>query len=70
MKLTPKDKKVISKYGKYFHNTGGNEICELIERTGVNYFNNPIVCELQGSAVSQLILLNKLIHDGLLKEDE
>lgn len=55
-------------YGHLFTNTGGNDPIELIEREGVNYFNNPLVAELQGSCYSQTILLLKLKELGMLVE--
>ena len=39
-----------------------------MEREGVNYFNNPIVAELQGSCYSQTTLLLKLKKQGMLIE--
>lgn len=69
MTLSDRQKAIIVKYGEYFNNTGGNDIVELIEREGVNYFNNVIVAELQGYCVSQVLLLEHLINEGLLADD-
>ena len=61
MKLTEGDLIVIKNYGHLFNSTGGNDIAELIEGKGVNYFNNPIVAELQACCTAQLNLVKKLI---------
>jgi hypothetical protein len=66
MKLTTEERETTLKYGHLFVNTGGNDLIELMERPGVNYFNNPIVAELQGSCLSQLSLLMKLKQLGML----
>ena len=66
MKLSKEQKALVAEYGHLFSNTGGNEIVELIEREGVNYFNNVIVSELQGCCYSQVILLQQLKKAGLL----
>lgn len=66
-KLTQEEKEIVKKYGEYFVNTGGNEIVEIIERNGVNYFNNPVAAELQGSCYSQLLLIKRLLKEKLLK---
>ena len=66
MKLTEGDLIVIKNYGHLFNSTGGNDIVELIERKGVNYFNNPIVAELQGCCTAQLNLIKKLIAEDYL----
>lgn len=66
MKLTDVDKALIAKYGHFFTNTGGNDIVELIERTGVNYFNNPVAAELQGSCSAQLWLVRRFIAEGVI----
>lgn len=67
-KLTDEQKQLVAKYGHLFHNTGGNDIVELMEREGVTYFANPVVAELQGSCWSQMLLLQRLSDQGLLKE--
>lgn len=67
-KLTPDQRKMAEQYGHLFTNTGGNDPIELMEREGVNYFNNPLVAELQGSCYSQTILLLKLKELGMLAE--
>lgn len=66
MKLSKEQKALVAEYGHLFSNTGGNDIVELIEREGVNYFNNMIVAELQGCCYSQVILLQQLKKAGLL----
>lgn len=68
LKLSDEQKKLVAQYGHLFENTGGNEIVELVERPGVNYFNNPVVAELQGSCYSQIKLLQQLKQLDLLKE--
>lgn len=68
MKVGKLGKDTIAKYGHMFQSTGGNKIVELIERSDVNYYNNPIVCEMQGSCYSQVILLNLLRKQGLLRK--
>lgn len=65
-KLTSEEREMALKYGHMFHNTGGNDPIELMEREGVNYFNNPIVAELQGSCYSQTRLLLQLKQQGML----
>lgn len=67
-KLTQEQRDVAEKYGHLFTNTGGNNPIELMEREGVNYFNNPLVAELQGSCYSQTVLLLKLKELGMLAE--
>ena len=67
-KLTDEEREMAQKYGHLFGNTGGNDPLELMEREGVNYFNNPIVAELQGSCYSQTTLLLKLKKQGMLIE--
>lgn len=67
-KLTDEEREMAQKYGHLFGNTGGNDPIELMEREGVNYFNNPIVAELQGSCYSQTTLLLKLKKQGMLVE--
>ncbi len=67
-KLTREQREVAEKYGHLFTNTGGNDPIELMEREGINYFNNPLVAELQGSCYSQTVLLLKLRKQGLLVE--
>ena len=69
-KLTQEQRDIVTKYGYLFVNTGGNDIIELVERDGVNYFNNPVVAELQGSCYSQIQLLLKLRDAGLLVRGE
>jgi hypothetical protein len=66
MKLTKKQKALVKKYGHLFCNTGGNDIVELAEREGVTYFNNAIVAELQGCCHSQILLLERMVAEGLL----
>lgn len=68
MKLTDEEREIALKYGHFFSNTGGNDPIELMEREGVNYFNNPLVAELQGSCYSQTVLLIRLKKQGLLAE--
>uniref|UniRef100_A0A6H1ZKB7 Uncharacterized protein n=2 Tax=viral metagenome TaxID=1070528 RepID=A0A6H1ZKB7_9ZZZZ len=68
MTLSPEQREIALQYGHLFHNSGGNDPIELIEREGVNYFNNPLVAELQGSCWSQVVLLQKLKALGLLFE--
>lgn len=67
-KLTDEERRMAQTYGHLFVNTGGNDPIELMEREGVNYFNNPLVAELQGSCYSQTTLLLKLKRQGLLVE--
>jgi hypothetical protein len=59
-------KAIVAEYGHLFNSTGGNDIVELIEREGVNYFNNVVVAELQGCCLAQVILLQRLKRAGLL----
>jgi hypothetical protein len=66
MQPTDAQKQIIQQFGPYFYNTGGNDILELVQRTGVTYFNNPVVSELQGCCVSQIFLIQRLLHEGLL----
>lgn len=68
-KLTEEQKQLVAQYGHMFHNTGGNDIVELMEREGVTYFANPVVAELQGSCWSQTQLLQRLRAQGLLTAD-
>ena len=68
MKLNDAEREVVEKYGHLFFSTGGNDPIELIEREGVNYFNNPVVAELQGCCYSQMRLLLLLRERGLLLE--
>lgn len=65
-KLTEEQKGLVVEFGHLFHNTGGNDIVELMEREGVTYFNNPVVAELQGACWSQTVLLQRLRAQGLL----
>lgn len=65
-KLTAEQKELVDEFGHLFHNTGGNDIVELMEREGVTYFANPVVAELQGSCWSQTVLLQRLQELGLL----
>jgi hypothetical protein len=67
MKLTAEQDKIARKYGKYFNNTGGNDVVELAERPGVTFFNNYIVAELQGCMWAQIGLIQTLIKEGLMK---
>lgn len=66
MILTEEQQELVREYGHLFASTGGNNIIELVEREGVNYFNNPVVAELQGSCYSQILLLQRLKEAGLL----
>ncbi len=66
MELSDNQKAIITEYGSLFNNTGGNNIIELIERKGINYFNNCIVAELQGCCYSQTLLLERLRKEGFL----
>lgn len=66
MKLTDVQKQLVNEYGHLFHNTGGNDIVELMEREGVTYFANPVVAELQGACWSQTVLLQRMLEQGLL----
>jgi hypothetical protein len=68
MKLSQAQKQIVAAYGEFFVNTGGNDIVELVEREGVNYFNNPVVAELQGCCHSQILLIQKLIEIGELQQ--
>lgn len=67
-KLTAEQREIVKQYGHLFINTGGNDPVELMEREGINYFNNPLVAELQGSCYSQTVLLLKLRELGMLNE--
>lgn len=67
-KLNPEQREIVRKFGHMLFNTGGNDVIELVEREGVNYFNNPLVAELQGSCYSQIQLLMKLRDEGLLSD--
>lgn len=68
MKLSDEQKEIVADYGHLFNNTGGNDVLELIEREGVNYFNNPVVAELQGCCLAQVLLIQQLKREGLLTE--
>ena len=65
-KLSPEQLALVHEYGHLFHNTGGNEVVELMERQGVTYFSNPVVAELQGACWGQLIRLQRLQAAGVL----
>lgn len=67
-KLTDEEREMAQKYGHLFGNTGGNDPIELMEHDGINYFNNPLVAELQGSCYSQTRLLLTLKAEGILAE--
>jgi len=67
MKLSEKQKAIVKKYGHLFCNTGGNDIVELVEREGVTYFNNAIVAELQGCCYSQVLLIQALIAEKIIR---
>jgi hypothetical protein len=62
------DKALIERYRQHFTSQGGNDLLELMERPGVNYFNNPVVAEMQGGCWAQLGMLKSLLAAGLLKE--
>lgn len=66
MKLTEEERSVAEEFGHLFVSTGGNDPIELMERDGVNYFNNPLVAELQGSCYSQVQIILKLRKLGLV----
>jgi hypothetical protein len=66
--LNPEQRAIVKKFGHMIVSTGGNDVIELVEREGVNYFNNPLVAELQGSCYSQIQLLMKLQDAGLLSD--
>jgi hypothetical protein len=66
IKLTDEQKQIIGQYGKFFTDTGGNDIVELIERDGVNLSNNSVVCMLQASCYAQLVVLYRLLKEGIL----
>ncbi len=66
MNLTDEQREIVKKYGYLYDNTGGNDPIELMERDGVNYFNNPLVADMQGSCYSQTSLLLKLRDSGFL----
>lgn len=65
-KLTTDERKIAKKFGHMFINTGGNDPIELMEREGVNYFNNPVIAMLQGSCYSQTVLMLKLQRESML----
>ena len=69
-KMTAEELAVVEQYGHMFVSTGGNDPAELIQREGVNYFNNPLVAELQGACYSQVQLILKLRKEGLLLEKD
>ena len=69
MKLNSKEIAILDKYRHLFNNTGGNDPRELIEREGITYFNNPIAAELQGCCLAQMLLISKLIQEGIIKQD-
>lgn len=64
--LSDEQKALIVEFGAYFTNTGGNEIIELLERPGVNFYNNHVVAALQVSCYSQLLMLQGLRRAGKL----
>jgi hypothetical protein len=68
MRLTKPQKEIIYKYGHLFNNTGGNDIVTLIENEGVNYFNNVVLSEIQGCCYSQVLLIQRLIKEGIIHE--
>ena len=69
MRITDEQKKIVKEYGHLFNNTGGNDPLELIEREGVTYFNNVVVAELQGCCYAQVLLIQRLMKEGLLPTD-
>lgn len=46
---------------------GGNTAEELMNRNDVNYFNNPVVCELAGRCQAKINLLTRLQVLGVLR---
>lgn len=46
---------------------GGNTAEELMNRYDVNYFNNPLVCELVGMCRAKITLLTRLQTLGCLR---
>jgi hypothetical protein len=66
LKLSEKQKELIHRYSAIFSAAGGNDIVELCERKGVNYFNNPVVAEMQGCCWAQVHLLERLVEEGML----
>jgi hypothetical protein len=67
MKCTKEQIGLINKYGHFFMSTGGNDLRELIERTGINTFNNAILALMQQSCQDQLLLLEQLKREGILE---
>ena len=49
---------------------GGNTAESLMNRKGVNYFNNPILCEMIGMCNTKLIMLLKMHKLNLLPKME
>jgi len=45
---------------------GGNTAEDLLNRKGVNYFNNPVVCELIGICQAKVNILTTLMKLNLL----
>jgi hypothetical protein len=74
MKLTDEQKAIVAEYGHLFNSTGGFvlnvDIIELLERRGVTYVNNPVLCETQGACMAQIWLIQHLKHEGLLHSDK
>lgn len=67
MSITKEEQQVIDKYGYLIHDTGGNNIKELIERDDINMFNNSIATSLQISVYSQVSLLTRLKAKGIIE---
>lgn len=66
MRLSDEQKSIVAEFGHLYESTGGNSIVELMEREGVNYFNNPVVAEMQGCCWAQTRLIERLRLDGLM----
>ena len=66
MKLTDTQKEFINRWKHLVVNTGGNDVIELAERTGVDIMTNAPVALLQSCVRSQIILLLKLQNEGIL----
>jgi hypothetical protein len=68
MKLSKEQKSLVKAYGHLFNNTGGNDVVELIERPGVTFANNMVAATLQVCCYAQVLLLQSLKKNGLLKD--
>jgi len=67
IKLNQQQRELVKRFGQHISDTGGNDIIELVEREGVNFFNNVIVSSMQIAVEAQIVLLGKLDKAGLLK---